>query len=342
MVTALALACSLAFAQESPLIGKPCPKLELSRPVQGMAWSQEELRGRIGVIELFQLGCLTCWSNSLPAAQKLMESYAKDSRVVVVGVATAFEKDQHPEMADLEKIRAELATNHLSFPVMRDREEKSVQLVGLAGKYGTPMTLVLDTTGVVRWHGFNATPETATAVAKMVDELIQTFWVDRIDPLPPELEYYSKGDLPRAAATARGILADTSADPKLRAVAEQVDRNLEAGAKRILDDGLELRRTGFPARAQAKLENAVKVFAVTSAAIEAAKALQVWRDDATFKGEIAAEKQLEIALAPLSKPKHEVAKVVAQLEKLRALHADKPIAGRIQRAIDSLGDAAPK
>lgn len=43
-------------AQESPLIGKECPKFEVSHPVQGPAWKLGDLSGSIVVLDLFQLG----------------------------------------------------------------------------------------------------------------------------------------------------------------------------------------------------------------------------------------------------------------------------------------------
>ncbi len=52
MVAALAL----APAQASPLLGKPLPKLDLSHSVQGQAWTPSGLRGRVVVLDLFQLG----------------------------------------------------------------------------------------------------------------------------------------------------------------------------------------------------------------------------------------------------------------------------------------------
>ena len=82
----LAITRALASPQESPLIGKPLPRLELAHPLQGSPWSMPGLRGRVVVLDLFQLGCPACWTQSLPAAQKLTERYAEDERVAVVAI----------------------------------------------------------------------------------------------------------------------------------------------------------------------------------------------------------------------------------------------------------------
>ncbi|MFQ5844185.1 MAG: hypothetical protein ACE5JG_04275 [Planctomycetota bacterium] len=45
-----------ALAAESPLLGKPLPEVRLSHAVQGAAWSQEDLKGSVVVLDVFQLG----------------------------------------------------------------------------------------------------------------------------------------------------------------------------------------------------------------------------------------------------------------------------------------------
>ena len=57
LVLALITASSIALAAEpGPLVGKPAPRLEISHPVQGAAWSQGALLGSIVVLDIFQLG----------------------------------------------------------------------------------------------------------------------------------------------------------------------------------------------------------------------------------------------------------------------------------------------
>jgi hypothetical protein len=64
-VRRIPLACGLAVAltlagvieaQQSPLVGQPCPKFDVSHAVQGPAWQRDDLLGSIVVLDLFQLG----------------------------------------------------------------------------------------------------------------------------------------------------------------------------------------------------------------------------------------------------------------------------------------------
>lgn len=41
---------------QGPLVGKPLPALKLSHPLQGDAWSQQDLLGSVVVLDVFQLG----------------------------------------------------------------------------------------------------------------------------------------------------------------------------------------------------------------------------------------------------------------------------------------------
>ncbi|GEM_PF-4397332 len=161
-----------AEALQSPILGKPLPDLALAHPLQGEAWDPKDLKGKVLVIDLFQYGCPGCWRVSLPAAQKMHEEYRDDTRLRVLAIATAFEKAQYPVMADEDKIKGALKQAGYTFPVMRDKDEESVKILRFAGTYGTPMTVVVDAEGVVRWHGFNASPESVKEIHDLVAKLL--------------------------------------------------------------------------------------------------------------------------------------------------------------------------
>jgi hypothetical protein len=44
------------FADESPLLGKALPEIELSKAIQGEPWSFKGLLGKVVVLDVFQLG----------------------------------------------------------------------------------------------------------------------------------------------------------------------------------------------------------------------------------------------------------------------------------------------
>lgn len=334
--TTMVLTAALAAAPRGELVGKPCPPLELSHAVQGTPWSLEALEGRIAVIEFIDLAVPESLDHPLATLAKLAEQHKDDERVFAAAVATTWPAEGGGPSADDAAVRQALVSRRFFLPVMRDRGSASLPLLSLAGAVGTPRTLVLDAEGVVRLHGSNTGPESAAALEATVARLLRAFWVEPIEGLPPPLDVYMRGDLPRAGAAARKILADAEADPALRALAEQVDRNLEAGAKKLLDHGLKLRAAGYPGRARTKLENSVRVFAITPSAIEAARLLQLWRDDPLFKREAAGEVLLGRALALTSRPTDTRDAMRERLERLARTHGDTALGPRIQAALASL------
>ncbi len=337
MFAATLLLVALGFApQESPLVGQPCPPLDLSHAVQGAPVLVNELNGRIAVLEFLEIGNAASTDHSLPAAQQLAVTYEKDARVKVVGIATAWPRvEGAPALVDT-NVRAALAAARIYLPVMRDRDSAAIQRIGLGGVIGTPRTLLVDAEGIVRWHGSNTTPESNESLKKALARLIDSFWVEPIADLPPALATYGTGDLPKAGAAARRIVNDPKADPALKAVAEQIEKNLENGAKKLVTSAKELRAAGYPGRARTKLDNAVKIFAVVPSAIEAARLHQTWKDDKSFQRELAGEVLLENAIELLGKPKDLRAEVRGRLEKYVVTFANTAIAPRIEKALAAL------
>jgi hypothetical protein len=265
-------------------------------------------------------------SNSLPHAQKLYERFRKDKRVRIVAVATAFEKKQYPWMADEEKIRQALREKNWQFPVMRDKEEKTVRILGLAGTYGTPTTLVVDSFGVVRWHGFNPSGKTAAEVEATVERLLKSFHVPAIEDLHPRLKAYGEEKFGEARERAIRILSEEDADPELRAQAKQVLESLEKGVERLVRESGARREAGYPNAARAKLEKAVALFKGVPEADEAAKSLKALQASPAYKRELRAEKALEKELSR-AKPSQK------KLKGLLRTFDGTPVTKRIEAAL---------
>ncbi|MEZ6196125.1 MAG: TlpA disulfide reductase family protein [Planctomycetota bacterium] len=302
----------LAAQRKSPILGKPLPELALSHSLQGEAWSAEGLRGKIVVLDVFQVGCPTCMSNSLPHAQKLFERFRGDERVAVVAIATAFEKEQYPWMADEAGIKKRLESEKWTFPVMRDAEEKSVKILGFGGSYGTPTTVVLDAEGTVRWHDFNATAETAGQVDATVEALLASFFVAAIPDLSPRLASYEKGDYGKAWALASKLADSDQTEAELAAQCRLVLANIETGTKRMVDRAKQRREEGYPGEAKEKLDEAARVFKGCGDTVSDLQA--EWRRDRAFAEELRLEKS------------------VAKLEEKAAAKGVTPVAGPVERS----------
>jgi thiol-disulfide isomerase/thioredoxin len=72
------------------IIGEKAPLLAVSEWVQGGPVNFDQLRGRVVLVEVFQVNCPGCFLYALPEAAELHRKY-KEAGLTVLGVATAFE-----------------------------------------------------------------------------------------------------------------------------------------------------------------------------------------------------------------------------------------------------------
>ncbi len=111
-----------------------------------------QLRGKVVLIEAFQMLCPGCVVHGLPLAQKVRSHFPPEA-VAVLGLHTVFE---HHEAMTPVSLKAFLYEYRISFPVGVD-EAGSGALPRTMDAYqmqGTPTTLLIDKMGNLRAHWF--------------------------------------------------------------------------------------------------------------------------------------------------------------------------------------------
>lgn len=114
--------------------------------------SLTDLRGKVVVIEAFQMLCPGCVSHGLPIAQQVHELFPKED-VAVIGLHTVFE--HHAAMTPV-SLEAFLHEYRITFPIGVDKPGKSTLPVTMEcyGLRGTPSLLLVDGIGNLRAHHF--------------------------------------------------------------------------------------------------------------------------------------------------------------------------------------------
>jgi thiol-disulfide isomerase/thioredoxin len=134
----------------------PAPELEVSEWI-GAPSSLESLRGKVVLIEAFQMLCPGCIRYGLPQAQRVQRLFPD---VAVVGLHTVFE---HHAVTGPDALKAFLSEFGISFPVGIDRHDvRSIPVT--MERYqlqGTPSTLVFDREGRLRLSHFGAIDDLA-------------------------------------------------------------------------------------------------------------------------------------------------------------------------------------
>lgn len=112
------------------------------------------LRGKVVVVEAFQMLCPGCVSHGLPQAQRVFETFDPE-QVTVIGLHTVFE--HHAAMTPT-SLKAFLHEYRIGFPVGVDRAgtdgDPIPQTMRTYAMRGTPTLLVIDAQGRLRHQHF--------------------------------------------------------------------------------------------------------------------------------------------------------------------------------------------
>ncbi len=118
------------------------------------------LRGRVVLLEAFQMLCPGCVAHALPQARRVRELFPED-QLAVVGLHSVFE--HHAAMTPV-ALRAFLHEYRVTFPVGVDRPSPDGPLpmtMQAYGMRGTPTLLLFDRSGRLRQHMFGQVEDLA-------------------------------------------------------------------------------------------------------------------------------------------------------------------------------------
>lgn len=144
----------------SELAPELAPELEISEWI-GEPSPLASLRGRVVLIETFQMLCPGCIRYGLPQAQKVHRLFPQTA---VIGLHTVFE---HHAVTGPEALKVFLSEFDIRFPVGIDRHEGGDPMPVTMRRYGlqgTPSTLVIDRTGRLRFAHLGAVDDLALGI----------------------------------------------------------------------------------------------------------------------------------------------------------------------------------
>ncbi|MCC6559842.1 MAG: TlpA family protein disulfide reductase [Xanthomonadales bacterium] len=131
----------------------------------------DALRGRVVVLEVFQMLCPGCVSHALPQALEIAQTFRAED-VAVVGLHSVFE---HHEAMTPVALAAFLQEYRISFPVGIDQAVAGSPIPATMQAYamqGTPTTILIDRAGRLRLQHFGRLRDLAIGaqVAALVGE----------------------------------------------------------------------------------------------------------------------------------------------------------------------------
>lgn len=134
---------------------RPAPELQTVHWFNAeQAVTLDSLRGRVVIVEAFQMLCPGCVSHGLPQARRVVDTFNADD-VCVLGLHTVFE--HHGAQGTREALGAFLHEYRISFPVGIDAPSENSGLpktMATYGMQGTPTLLLIDRIGRLRKQQF--------------------------------------------------------------------------------------------------------------------------------------------------------------------------------------------
>jgi len=138
----------------------------------GAPLSLASFRGKVVLLEAFQMLCPGCVSHGIPQAQRARQTFPDDA-LAVVGLHTVFE--HHEAQGSAVALQAFLHENRVRFPIGIDAHADGDPIPLTMRAYamqGTPTLLLYDRVGQLRMQRFGAVEDMAlgAAIASLLAE----------------------------------------------------------------------------------------------------------------------------------------------------------------------------
>lgn len=163
-------------AAPHPLLAKPVDKFTFVS-LDGTAWGNESLAGKVVVIDLWATWCGWCFEG-LPLLDKVYQQYKDNDQVVFLAVSKDDLAVTNAAVEDAFK------KHNLSVPIARDQEQVTDKLFQLEG---LPTTIVLGRDGTVQDYHIGYDPQLAETLPVKLEKLLASENLAQ-----PELDAYEQ------------------------------------------------------------------------------------------------------------------------------------------------------
>ncbi|MGI9379008.1 MAG: TlpA family protein disulfide reductase [Methyloligellaceae bacterium] len=152
-----AVATQPANAQKQERPGIKAPQWQISEWINSPGTNVDQLRGKVIVVDFFQLWCPGCNKFTIPLMAQYQKTFAKEieaGRLVFVSIHTVFEGHNYQ---NLKRLKSYLKRKRITHPVGNDRHVKGDRVPQTMRSYqtrGTPEIAMIDKEGYIRFQKF--------------------------------------------------------------------------------------------------------------------------------------------------------------------------------------------
>lgn len=157
LATLLLSAIMILTTQTLWASARPAPEWDISEWINGEGGTLADLRGKVVVVDFFQLWCPGCNSFSVPLMAAWEKKYQKevaDGRMVFISIHTVFEGHEYQNPTRLRAYLKQKGIHHL---VGIDRHREGEEIPETMRRYrtrGTPEMAIIDQQGHIRLQKF--------------------------------------------------------------------------------------------------------------------------------------------------------------------------------------------
>ncbi len=204
-LVAATASCATALLAGALLIPTEAPEWETSGWLNGSPGKLSELRGKVVLIEFFQLWCPVCNSFSIPLFQHWNELYGGRDDVAIVSIHTVFEGH---DVQTVKRLREFVQEKGILYPVGLDAYDSPKGTIPVSMRRfkteGTPQIAIVDKGGMLRWSHFGKFDP--APVEALIDRLLgeKTGSVVQIAQSQPQDEQASSRGAARTGPARRG------------------------------------------------------------------------------------------------------------------------------------------
>jgi len=160
---ALIFSANTAFAQAHLYgdrnLGQRAPDLHIDEWINGEPVSLDQLKGKVVIIDFFQLWCPGCNAFSIPLLKHWEEEFAKDIKtgaLVVLSVHTVFEGHDYQSPERLKEFIKRKKIRHLVGIDRHQPGHRVPETMRRFGTRGTPEMAFIDKSGLIRFQRFGS------------------------------------------------------------------------------------------------------------------------------------------------------------------------------------------
>lgn len=157
MLLVLSVAQPASARPSSMPVPRPAPDWIISEWINGEGKTLQEFRGKVLIVDFFQLWCPGCNAFSIPLLKKWQTTFADDiasGALQIVSIHTVFEGHDYQNPTKLKAFLKRKKINHLVGIDRHAPGDRVPRTMRLFGTMGTPEMAFVDHTGTIRFQEF--------------------------------------------------------------------------------------------------------------------------------------------------------------------------------------------